>query len=73
MYIELNTFNKLVYYKRIKKGITQKELANILNVSQAYISYIEKGSKIPSNKILKLICSQLDIKNDEIIKCIDLF
>lgn len=72
MYIEFNTFNKLIYYKRIQKGITQKQLANMVNVTQAYISYIENGFKIPSNKVLKSICKQLDITPFEITKCIDL-
>ncbi len=44
-----------VRFKEIRKklGIKQKELASSLNISNSYLSEIEKGRKQPSLKVLK--------------------
>ncbi|WP_411844551.1 helix-turn-helix domain-containing protein [Schinkia azotoformans] len=40
---------------RILSNITQKELAEKLNVSQAYLSMIENGKRKPSEQIQQKI------------------
>lgn len=45
---------------RIKKGYTQEKLAEILNVSIAYISRIENGKTQINLKRLNEICTLLD-------------
>lgn len=47
---------------RIKKGYTQEKLAEILNVSIAYISRIETGKTQISLKRLDELCSLFDVK-----------
>lgn len=46
---------------RIKNGLTQKELANLLGTKQSSIARLENGnSGLPSNSFLKRIAEALD-------------
>ena len=47
---------------RIKKGMTQKELAEKLNTKQSGIARLESGKNYPSFKSLEKIARILDIK-----------
>ena len=65
---------KLLKIARIKKGITQIELANSLNMSVATINKIENNTiTLDSIKLgsLKRICKALDITNEEFISIIE--
>lgn len=58
-----------MYLKQIrkKKGITQKEIAELLNISQQQVSNIEKGlSELSSKQIIKL-CNYLNVTADELL------
>lgn len=46
---------------RKSKGISQKSLAKKLNMSQGYISEIEKGLKSPTVRMLYKIANALEI------------
>lgn len=46
---------------RLKKGYKQVELATMCNLSQSYLSSIEKGRKEPTISVLKDIASVLSI------------
>lgn len=48
---------------RIKKGLTQEELAELVGVTRAAISYWENGVKLPSVINYFWICFYLDIPN----------
>lgn len=45
---------------RIKKKIKQGDLANACNISQSYLSLVEKGDKTPSSQLLEKISKVLD-------------
>lgn len=45
---------------RLKKNLTQSDLAKELNVSRQYLSSIERGEKIPSLKMSMKISKILD-------------
>lgn len=49
------------------RGITHAELAQQVGVSDAMISYIVKGYKEPSVKLLKRIADYLGMKVDDLI------
>lgn len=46
---------------REKKGITQKELANALNVTQTAITYWETGKREPSAEIIEKIADYFNV------------
>ncbi len=56
-----------IYQIREEKGLSQIELAKRSGVSQAFISQIEKGEKVPTVFIAKKLATALDITVDEMI------
>ena len=52
---------------RIAKGVTQEELAKVLNVKKAAISKYENGRVDPSINVLKLAAKYFDVPVDYII------
>jgi len=51
---------------RLKKGLTQQDLAEIVDVTPVSISYYESGKKKPSFEKIKTICTELGISIEEI-------
>ena len=49
-----------VIIRRIKKGITQKQLAEKVHTNQSGISRLERGANLPSLKFLNKIAQALD-------------
>ncbi len=45
--------------RRIKKGVSQNELANIAGITQTFLSLVEHGKRIPSYDVLKKIAKAL--------------
>lgn len=50
-----------------KCGITQAELAKAAGVSEAFISYVVEGKKMPSVPVLKRIAQRLGVLMDELV------
>ena len=50
-----------VKYYRNLKGLTQERLAEKIEVSAIYISYLERGSKVPSLGLLAKIAVALEV------------
>ncbi|MBA7482894.1 hypothetical protein ES707_18393 [subsurface metagenome] len=47
--------------RREEKGLTQAELALLLDITQIYISQYEIGGLVPSKKMIKKIVEILDL------------
>ena len=45
---------------RLSKGLTQEELANVLDTKQASIARLESGSSLPSLTMVKKVAEALD-------------
>lgn len=58
--------NEAVAFFRCASGMTQKDLAEKVGVDRSYIVKIEKGTKIPSAQVAKLICEALKITPNEL-------
>lgn len=52
---------------RIKKGLSQKKLSEIIGVSQQAIAAYELGTREPNIETLVLICQKMDISFEELI------
>ncbi len=59
-------FGTIMREERIKKGMTQQELAEIVEVTSESISYYEAGKKRPSFEKMKIICNTLGISMDSL-------
>jgi len=59
--IKKNIGKSLRYYRK-QKGFSQYELAERTNVSQSYISEIERGMKVPSLETIEEIAEVLGIE-----------
>ena len=53
---------------RLKKNMSQVDLANALNVDRAYISNIENGRMNPTLSTLEKIANALGISSSELLK-----
>lgn len=54
----------LIRKKRIEKGLTQAQLADIVGTDEYYISKIETGKRKPGRKYLPSIANALEISSD---------
>lgn len=57
--------SKMIKEARIKKGMTQQELANSVYVTRQTISKWELGKSVPDEASLSLLCQCLEIDNKE--------
>ena len=53
--------------KRRKHGITQEELAALVDISPAHISIIERGTKIPRLDTFVSIANALQVSSDSLL------
>ena len=61
-------FGKKVKEIRLKKGLSQGDIARRLNLHRSYISGIERGVRNPSLKVVQKIAKALDVKISDILK-----
>lgn len=68
MNLSENIIGENIKKARKAAGLTQKELAERLQVYQKDISRWESGERTPSAVILKKICKELNASADEILE-----
>lgn len=61
-------FANTIYNIRKKRDIIQKELADLIGVSDRTISKWENGSTVPDLETIKKLCNELGISPDSIVK-----
>ena len=61
-------FANTIYNIRKKRDITQKELAELIGVSDRTISKWENGTTVPDLETIKKLCNELGISPDSIVK-----
>lgn len=57
----LTPFGKEVRKQRIERGMTLKNMADALSVSSGYLSAVETGQKNVSKKLVREVCSLLNL------------
>lgn len=63
----MNGINERIRKAREKKGLLQKELAELLNVNRVTITNIENGKNKGNFDILKKLCDALEVTPNYII------
>lgn len=61
------TTGKFIAEERKRKGYTQKQLAEILGISDKTISKWERGNGFPEVSLLLLLCEELDVTVNELL------
>lgn len=59
---------KTIKYKRVILNMTQKDLSDLVGVSQAALSKYELGESTPSVKVLKKLAKALNCTVDELLE-----
>lgn len=67
MNIDYRLIGSRICQRRKELHITQKKLAEMVNVSNTHLSSIENGEKTPSLDTLLIICNQLEITMDYLL------
>lgn len=62
-----NTIGESIKLNRIEQKYTQKQLAQMIGVTHAAISYWENGINIPNVKDCWLLADALEISIDELV------
>ncbi len=63
----LNKFGGKVREERLKRGLSQEELAGKAGVHRTYIGMIERGEKNITLINIKKVASALDLKIDQLL------
>lgn len=66
--VKCTDFANTIYNIRKERDITQKELADLIGVSDRTISKWENGSTVPDLETIKKLCKELKISPDSIVK-----
>lgn len=65
--MNLENVGKFIKYLRVKKGLTQEELANKINVTNKAISRWECGNGLPDTSLLEPLSKELNITISELL------
>lgn len=60
-------FSQKIYYLRMKRGLTQTELAKLSNISQQSIAHYENGRGIPTMNNAIQLAKVLNVKTDDLL------
>ncbi len=66
--MEKKKFGEFIKVNRLKKGLTQKELADLLFIDVTAVSKWERGVSYPDITLISGICKSLDISEKELIE-----
>lgn len=67
MYSDYKSMGDRIVQKRRELRMSQRELAERLNISNNHLSNIENGKSAPSFELFFLICKELNVSSDFII------
>ena len=56
---------------RLEKGLTQKQLAKAVGLTETALCNYEKGIREPSLNVLKQLCLALDVSSDYLLGLTD--
>lgn len=61
------TFAEKLKAERLKKGVSQTEVANAVGVKQSFITHLEKGRKTPSTAVLVDLAKYYNVSLDYLL------
>ncbi|MEZ4728075.1 MAG: helix-turn-helix transcriptional regulator [Caldilineaceae bacterium] len=64
----MNRFGEKLLFLRKRKGLTQKQLADLLGVTRVYIVQMEQGKKIPNAIMILKIADIFAVDIDQLMR-----
>jgi transcriptional regulator with XRE-family HTH domain len=64
----MNRFGEKLRTLRERRGLSLKQLGDLLNVSKTYVWEMEKGEKIPNIAMLTKVCDLFNVSCDKLIR-----
>lgn len=64
----MNRFGEKLRTLREQRGLSLKQLGDLLNVSKTYVWEMEKGEKIPNIAMLTKVCDLFSVSCDKLIR-----
>ena len=65
--MKLDTIGRYVREYRLAKGITQEQLAEMVDISPSYVSMIERSEKIPALETMIDLANALGVSTDMLL------
>lgn len=62
-----NSLGRVIKDTRLRKDLTQEEVAEKVGITQNYLAIIEMGTKLPSLRVLMKIAKALDVRTRDLI------
>lgn len=62
------TIGENIKHRRMERGLSQTEMAQLIGVGQSMVAQIERGTKIPSMILGKEIAKTLGCRMDELME-----
>lgn len=69
----LTSLGKYLRTFRIQRGELLKDMAEILNVAPAYLSSIENGKRVPTEKLINTIINFYNFEEEQILELKDAY
>lgn len=67
MSIECGDIGARIKYHRMRNQLTQEQLAELTDLSNVYISYLERGERLPSLDAIIKIANALNVSADDLL------
>jgi transcriptional regulator with XRE-family HTH domain len=68
MKLVMKRFGEKLLFLRKRKGLTQKQLGDLLGVSRVYIVQLEQGQKIPNAIMILKIADIFSVDIDQLMR-----
>lgn len=66
---QLGAFGEFVRAQRRLAALSQRELAKLTNLSDPYVSQLERGLHEPSLRVVKALAGAFNLSVDELLRC----
>lgn len=66
--MDIKALGKRIKEERLRKGLTQEQLAEEVNITRLYVTFIENGNRTVRIDVLERISTSLDVSIEYLIK-----
>lgn len=67
MAIDYKDIGQRIRHCRIKRGLTQEKLAELIGVGSSHMSHLESGKTVPSMEVFINLCNALECSADALL------